>query len=474
MRPKTCFAAAFAEREDFSRVQRTFGIEGVVDTAHEVEVGVGEKKRHQLALFHADAVLSGKTAANFDAVANDFGGGFEGALELLVVAKIVEDDRMKVAVAGVEDVADAESELIADLLDAAQCLRELGARDDAVEHVDAGGDASECAEGIFAALPEEFALFFVAGDPDFPSVVIAADFVDGGGLRGDGLEHAFDFEEQYGGGIEREAGVDVIFDDAKSPAVEHFAGGGSDAASGDVGDGFGGVVDGVEDGEERFDGFGLARKFDGDFGDERERTLGADEEAGEVVRGRVALLAADADDFAVGENEFERGDVICGYAVGERVRAAGVFGDVAADGGGFLAGRVGREIEAGVLDRAGDVEIDDAGLDDGALIFEIDFEDAIHAREDEHESAGAGECAAGESGAGAAAEDRGVVSGGEFYDLGDFGGRGREDDGVGAAFFDRAVIFVEDEIFGAVQDGVGSEKPLQRADEVAIRLRFGG
>lgn len=37
------FAAAFAEREDFARVQRAIGIEGVVDTAHEIEVGVGEK-----------------------------------------------------------------------------------------------------------------------------------------------------------------------------------------------------------------------------------------------------------------------------------------------------------------------------------------------------------------------------------------------------------------------------------------------
>ena len=59
----------------------------------------------------------------------------------------------------------------------------------------------------------------------------------------DGFAHAFDFEQQDGGGIQREAGVDVVFDGAKRPAVEHFAGGGSDAASGDVGDGFGGVVD---------------------------------------------------------------------------------------------------------------------------------------------------------------------------------------------------------------------------------------
>ena len=142
--------------------------------------------------------------------------------------------------------------------------------------------------------------------------------------------------------------------------------------------------------------------------------------AGEIVGAAVALFAADADDFTVGENEFERGDVIGGDAAGERVRAAGIFGDVAADSGGFLARGIGREEEAGLFDGAGDVEIDDAGLNDGALIVEIDFEDAIHAGENEHESAGAGECATGEAGASAAAEDGDVVlwrRGGRFRKL---------------------------------------------------------
>src|SRR5437879_6861501 len=56
------FAAAFAEREDLAGIEQTSGIEGVVDAAHEVEIGVGEKKRHQLGLFHADAVFGGERA----------------------------------------------------------------------------------------------------------------------------------------------------------------------------------------------------------------------------------------------------------------------------------------------------------------------------------------------------------------------------------------------------------------------------
>ena len=473
MRAEAGFAAAFAEREDFSGVQRAFWIEGVVDAAHEVEVCVGEKERHEFALFHADAVLAGEAAADFDAITDDFSGGFQSALELLVVAKIVENDRVEIAVAGVEDVANAEAELVADFLDVAERLRKLGTRDDTVEDVDAGGDSAEGAEGVFAALPEEFALSIVAGYADFASVMRAANFVDGRGLRSDGFDHAFDFEEEDGGRIEGETGVDVVFDDAERPTVEHFTGGGSDAASGDVGDGFRGIVDAVENGEKGFDRFGLAGEFDGDFGDQSECAFRTDEQTGEIVAGIVSLFAANADDCAVGKNEFERGDVIGGDAVGERVWAARIFGHVATDGGRFLARRIGGEEQPGLFDRTGNVEIYDAGLHDGALIFEIDVEDAIHARENEHESAGARQRAAGKAGAGAATEDGSVMSGGELDDLGDLGGRAREDDRVGAALFDRAVVFVEDEVFGAVKDGVGSEKFLQCANEIAIGLRLG-
>ncbi len=65
------------------------------------------------------------------------------------------------------------------------------------------------------------------------------------------------------------------------------------------------------------------------------------------------------------------------------------------------------------------------------------------------------------------------MSGGELDDLGDLGGRAREDNRVGAAFFNRAVIFIKNEVFGAVKDGVGSEKFLQCANEIAIGLRLG-
>jgi hypothetical protein len=97
--------------------------------------------------------------------------------------------------------------------------------------------------------------------------------------------------------------------------------------------------------------------------------------------------------------------------------------------------------------------IDDAGLDDGALILGVDLENAIHAGEDEHDASGAGERATGEACARTAADDGNVVFGGQPNDAGDFLGGSRKNDDVGAALFDRAVVFIEEDIFRLVENG---------------------
>ena len=418
-------------------------------------------------------MLTGERAADFHAVANDFGGGLHGALELAFVARIVKDDWVKVAVAGVENVADVETVARANLADAAKSLRKFRAGNHAVEDVVAGGEAAESTESVFAALPKEFAFGVVAGEANFAGVVLVANLGDGDGLSGYGFGEAFDFEKKNGGAVAREASVDKVFDDAERPAIEHFAGGGRDAVRGDVGDSVGGFIDGIENGEERFDRFGLAREFNGDFRDERERAFGADEKAGEIVAGSIAVFTADARNFAVGENEFESGNVIRSDSVGKCVRTSGIFRDVAADGAGFPTGRIGREVETVRFGSAREFEIDDAGLHSGAAIFWIDFENAIHARKDQHDAAAAGERPAGESSACAATDDGDVVLCGEFDNPGDLLSRLRKNDGVGTRFFNGAIVFVEKKIFGDRKYSVTAEKIFEFADERGVHNALG-
>ena len=70
---------------------------------------------HQVALLDADAVLAGQAAADRDAQLQDLGAGKLGPVRLVGVVGIVEDQRMQVAVAGVEDVGDLEAVRSADL-----------------------------------------------------------------------------------------------------------------------------------------------------------------------------------------------------------------------------------------------------------------------------------------------------------------------------------------------------------------------
>jgi len=462
------FAAAFAEREDLAGIEQTSGIEGVVDAAHEVEIGVGEKKRHQLGLFHADAVFAGECATNFHAIADDFRGGLHGMFELPPIARIVENDGMKVAVAGVENIANVETISRADLADAAKRLRKFGARNDAVENIVAGSEAAKSAKGVLAAFPEKFAFGVVAGKADFAGVVGVRNFPDGSSLSRDGLREALDFEEKNRGAVPRETGVDEVFDDTECPAIEHFASRGNDGARGNVHDGFGGVVDGIEDREERFDGFGLAGELHGDFGDERQRAFRTDQDAGQVVARSVTLGAADPHNFAVGKDQFERGDVIGGDAIGERVGTTGVFGDVAADGAGLLAGGIWREVKAVRCGGEAKIEIDHAGLDDGALVLRVEGENAVHARKNDHHAAGAGERSAGKTGPGATAHDGGIVLSGKFHDLRDLLRRGGKHDDVGAAFLNRSVVFVENDIFRLKKNGGRAEKVFEIAKKARI------
>ncbi|MNV74834.1 hypothetical protein D3C71_1680860 [compost metagenome] len=79
-------------------------------------------------------------------------GGF-GARRILRVVDVVEDQRMHVAVAGVEDIGDAQAVARDDLTGAGKHMGELAERHGAV-HADIVGDAAGGAEGGFPAFPD--------------------------------------------------------------------------------------------------------------------------------------------------------------------------------------------------------------------------------------------------------------------------------------------------------------------------------
>src|SRR5262249_49169635 len=151
----------------------------------------------------------------------------------------------------------------------------------------------------------------------------------------------------------------------------------------------------------------------------------------EVVAGVVLGRGAGEGDPAVGQHQLGAEDVVDGDAVLQRVRPAGVGGDVAADGAGALAGRVGGEVVAVRLDVVGEPEVDHARLDDGVAVAVIDLQNASHARQGDQHAAADGQAAAREAGAGAAGQEGDVQLVAGAHHLHHLLGAGGEDDHLG-------------------------------------------
>ena len=220
--------------EELLGVRDVVRIEGVAHAVHGGEVGFGEHVAHDALLLSADAVLAGDGAAGVDAELEDLVGEIECALLFAFVGAVVENHGMKVAVAGVEDVGDAQAGLGGHRLHLVEDARERGARDDAVLHDVVGRDAAHGGEGGFAALPDESAFGVGLRESLFPCAVLCAELADALHLRVDFVDGAVELDEQktFAVGV---AGVDRGFGGEDGGAVHHLHRGGKHAGGDDVG-----------------------------------------------------------------------------------------------------------------------------------------------------------------------------------------------------------------------------------------------
>ena len=109
-------------------------------------------------------MLAGQRAARIEASVEDRLGQDSRALGL-AFGGVVEDERMEVAVARMEDIADPQAVRHRQLLDAAQHLGEASPRNDAVLHVVVRRHATHRREGGLASPPEECAGYVTGRGP---------------------------------------------------------------------------------------------------------------------------------------------------------------------------------------------------------------------------------------------------------------------------------------------------------------------
>jgi hypothetical protein len=99
--------AAVQFGEDLAGIEQAVGIEGAFDALLLRQVGLVEHRGHEVALFHADpARPSARRPQQSFRMSAPKG---LGALQLARLVGIVEDQRMEIAVAGMEHICDRRS-----------------------------------------------------------------------------------------------------------------------------------------------------------------------------------------------------------------------------------------------------------------------------------------------------------------------------------------------------------------------------
>ena len=176
---------------------------------------------------------------------------------------------------------------------------------------------------------------------------------------------ALQFDDQQRGGVARIAGVHRRLGRLDGQRIHDLHGAGQQAGGHDL-------RHRVARGRQRRVGgqhgaiaFRLGQQPQRDLQRDAKEPLRPDKEAGQIRPDALQAVAAELDHFAVGQHGLDAQHVVGGHAVFQTVRAAGVEGDVAADGADQLAGRVGRIVETVRGHGAGDIQIDHARFNHG-------------------------------------------------------------------------------------------------------------
>ncbi len=147
---------------------------------------------------------------------------------------------------------------------------------------------------------------------------------------------------------------------------------------------------------------GSRHELDRHFGGDGEHAFAADDHRQQVEAGHIERFGAELDRFARRGEAAHAQHVVHGQSVLQAMHAAGILGDVAADGAGNLTARVGRVIQAERRGGLADRQVAHAALDDGRAGQRIHRQDFIESRERDRDSEAVRERAARKSRARAA------------------------------------------------------------------------
>ncbi|VTR67083.1 hypothetical protein DESC_580126 [Desulfosarcina cetonica] len=445
-----------------SGVENPLGIHAGFDLLHKGLGGVVDGHGQVVDLGQADAMLAREGAVVLDGQFEDFPVGRLHALPFLLVAGVGGDQRVHVTVAGMGQDADAQAVAPGDLADVADHVGHVADRHGGVLHDAIRRQAGEDAIGRATRRPEVVA--FGGGTRlDHLGGAVAAGFLhDGPHLFFHGFLHAVHLDEEQPLGMARQTDAGRILHRVDHGFVHQLQGHGQDTRADDVRHGGRRGVQVVVDRQDRACGLGQWHHAQGDLGDDSEGAFRAAEKARQAVAGHVLdVAAAEADHLARGQDHFQAEHIIDGDPVFEAARAAGVLGHVAADGRDHETARVGW-IEKPFLGQTGlQVPVDHAGLNDAVAVRGVDRDDAVHAREGEHDALSGRDRRAADAGAGAARRDRDAFAVGDGHDGRHLGGSFGQDHRLGHGLLHEGVVGVGQKCLRGIDIASGAHDGLE-------------
>src|SRR5579885_1216896 len=190
-------------REELAWIEQLAGIPRLAYLLHDAQIERAKNQGHLLLLLYAHAMFTCDAAACLGADLQNFVSRPAHALDLAGHLGVEEDQWMQVAIAGVEDVAHAQSIAGADLAHAPQDVGQAGARHNPILHVKLRANASHSPESIFASSPKSLAFLFIGGNAQRAGVMFLADAHNLLDLLTHALLQTLGFHQQHSRGIQR-------------------------------------------------------------------------------------------------------------------------------------------------------------------------------------------------------------------------------------------------------------------------------
>jgi len=389
-----------------ARIEQGAGVERGLHFVETRQFRRGELRAHLVDFLQTDAVFARDGAADFDAQFENPAAETLGLVQFARLVGVEQDQRVEVAIAGVEHVGDGKPVFGAHLADALQHVRQLRTRDGAVHAVVVRRQPPHRRKRRLAPGPEPEALRLAVGGSDLGGAGGFEHFAHGKDVVRDFLVDPVYLAQQQRFAVERIACVNEGLGGLDGEAVHHLQPGGDDAGGNDVADRGAGLGHVVEGREHHLRALGARQQFHGDFGDHGQHAFRAGHERQQVVAGGIERLAADFEQLAGDGPCAQLEDVVHGQAIFEAVHATGVFRHVAADRTGDLRRGIGRVIQVMRGGGLGNRQIAYPRLDHGGARQRVDILDLIELGQHQQHGAVDRQGAGGEAGAGTAGHHR--------------------------------------------------------------------